>query len=196
MTDQQTLEVYANRIADYAKTFKRNRPDRSLRHFMAALPAGGHVHDLGCGTGQAAAMMRDAGFIVTASDACPKMVQYARDHYDLDATVGTFDQLKATAAYDGIWANFSLLHAPRTALPHHIKAIKKALRPDGIFHLGLKIGTGEQRDALGRFYSYHSVAELQKILADNAFEILEMAEGSEKGLAGTQDPFVIILSRG
>ena len=106
------------------------------------------------------------------------------------------DDFDAVNTYDGIWANFSLLHAPRAKFPDHIAAIKTALREDGILHLGLKTGSGSQRDALGRLYSFHTVTELTSILESADFEILSITEGQEAGLAGTVDPFVIILARG
>ena len=49
MTDRQTLDVYAERTADYANNFASDGPDRHLREFIALVPAGGKVLDLGCG---------------------------------------------------------------------------------------------------------------------------------------------------
>jgi len=196
MTDPETIQVYSNHAGDYARKFERKKPDKSLKDFLALLPNGGTVHDLGCGPGQSSAIMRDAGFNVTASDACPEMVALAKDTFDLDASVATFEDFDAIDTYDGVWANFSLLHAPREKFPDHIAAIKTALRADGILHLGLKTGSDEKRDTLGRLYIFYTVAELTKTLENAGFKLLSVTKGAEAGLAGTVDPFVIILARG
>ena len=63
---------------------------------------------------------------------------------------------------------------------------------EGIFHLGMKVGTGEKRDALGRFYTYYSVEELTEILVTAGFTLDYKKEGKEMGLAGEVEPFVMI----
>jgi predicted methyltransferase len=120
------------------------------------------------------------------------MVKMANDHHDIGARLATFDDVEAVAQYDGVWANFSLLHAPRADLPRHLAALHRALKPGGLLHLGMKTGTGEARDGLDRLYSYYSVAELHGKLANAGFTVTATSEGHERGLAGTDDPFVII----
>ena len=107
----------------------------------------------------------------------------------------TFDDIDAEAAYDGVWANFSLLHAPRADLPRHLAALHRALRPDGLLHIGMKIGTGEGRDRLGRLYTYVTVDELRALVEEAGFDVLTTDEGDERGLAGTVDPYVTLCAR-
>ena len=44
-----------------------------------------------------------------------------------------------------------------------IRTIFKSLKPDGLFSLGLKLGSGEKRDKIGRKYSYFEEHELRNI---------------------------------
>ena len=37
-----------------------------------------------------------------------------------------FDELEVQGVYDGIWANFSLLHAPKSEFPGHLARIRRA----------------------------------------------------------------------
>jgi hypothetical protein len=99
------------------------------------------------------------------------------------------------AAYDGVWANFSLLHAPVADLPRHIDAIAQALRSGGIFHIAMKTGEGEARDAIDRMYSYVTVSALQSMVEVAGFTVLGIDEGHEVGCAGTDDPFVTMRAR-
>lgn len=195
MSDDRTLSVYDARAADYADRFARSGPDPRLDAFLDALPPGGTVLDLGCGPGTAAARMAQRGFIAEATDASAAMVALAASHPGVTARLASFDDLDACARYDGVWASFSLLHAPRAAMPRHLQAIHRALRPDRLLMLGLKTGTGESRDALGRFYTFYTEPEITGLLAAIGFEILSRDTGEEVGLAGTLDPWLILTAR-
>lgn len=189
MSDARTLAVYEARAADYAARF-RGAADADLQAFAAALPPGGRVLDLGCGPGGSAALMAEAGLAVEAWDASPAMVRLARGR-GLEARVARFEELEAEGLYDGVWANFSLLHAPRAALPGHLAAVARALRPGGRLHLGMKTGTGERRDALGRFYCYWGTAELRGLIEAAGLRPLACREGASEGLAGGREPHAI-----
>lgn len=190
--DPRTIAVYDAKAGDYADRFTSAKPDRHLSAFIAALPAGARVLDLGCGPGTASAFLRAAGHDPDPVDASPTMVKMANERHHINARLATFDDIDVVAAYDGVWANFSLLHAPRAEFPRHLAALHCALKSGGLFHLGMKTGTGEARDGLDRLYSYYSVAELHGMLANAGFTVTSTSEGRERGLAGTDDPFVII----
>ncbi len=195
MADARTIAVYDAKAADYARLVDSGGPDQTLRDFIAALPEGARVLDLGCGPGGASAHMRDAGLDPDPVDASPAMIALAKERFGLEARLATFDDISGEALYDAIWANFSLLHAPRVDLPRHFTALAHALRPGGLFHVGLKTGTGEARDSIDRLYTYVTVEELHRLFTDAGLAVLSTREGSEKGLAGTDDPFVLCLAR-
>ncbi|WJY22827.1 class I SAM-dependent methyltransferase [Fontisubflavum oceani] len=195
MSDQGTIDAYDARAASYAALDINEAQTESLRAFLASLPAGGTILDLGCGPGLQAKAMQDAGFAVTGLDATPAFVTAARS-VGIDARHGTFDDVTETEAYDGIWASFSLLHAPRADFPRHLTALAKALRPGGYLYLGMKLGAGEGRDALGRFYSYYSEAELRTALEGLGLTVSDVTTGTGAGLAGTTDPFILITAHG
>jgi hypothetical protein len=110
------------------------------------------------------------------------------------ARQGTFDDLDAVDAYDGVWANFSLLHAPREKLPLHLAAIVRALRAGGVFHIGMKTGAGTTRDHLERKYTFVSETELRDLLTDAGLEIVAQDVGHEVGLAGTDDWWIVVTA--
>ena len=192
MSDPETLAVYDARAEAYDAL--AGPPDGDMVAFAEALPEGGRVLDLGCGPGTAAARLSALGLEVEAWDASEAMVEKARAKGGA-ARVARFDDLEAEAAYDGLWAAFSLLHAPRADLPGLLDRVARALRPGGRLHLGMKTGAGEERDGLGRFYAYWSVAELTDLLEARGLSVLSVREGEEPGLAGTLDPFCVIAAR-
>lgn len=195
MPDQETLDVYAKRAEDYAARFVRSTPSRHLQAFIDALPAQAHVLDLGCGPGDAAAHMISAGLTADAWDASPEMAAQGQQNFGLDIQVAAFDDLNLSSVYDGIYANFSLLHARKSDMPRHLTQIAQALKPGGLFHIGLKSGSGEKRDGIGRFYAFYTDAELTGLLETAGFQITSRVTGEEAGLDGQVAPWIIMRAR-
>ena len=193
MPDERTISVYSSEAARYETLTETDIQRRALDWFLAALPEKAHIFDLGCGPGLHATEMVARGHTVSALDATPEFVDAARSR-GIDARLGTFDDLTEESAYDGIWASFSLLHAPHADMPRHLAAIHRALCPGGHLYLGLKLGEGEHRDDLGRFYTYYSEPELTGLLDAAGFTVIETKTGTGKGLSGSEDPFILILS--
>mgnify|MGYP000026068163 CR=1 FL=1 len=199
MSDQETMMAYAKAASEYADKFAdpgSENQDTDSDAFLNNIPAGGRILDLGCGPGHWAAKLRDAGLTVDAMDASPEMAQLAKSRFGLDVQVGAFDDLNAENHYDGIWANFSLLHVPRADFPNHLVRIHHALRPGGSLSIGMKIGSGERRDHLGRFYSYYGEQELRDLLTKAGFTVTRARQGNGKGLAGSVETFVVMTAHG
>lgn len=197
MTDPETMQVYAEAAENYARDFSKTKDsnqEEDLDAFFAAVPKGGLVLDLGCGPGQWAARLQEQGLVVEATDASVEMVDLAKANYGLNAKVATFEDLTVENHYDGIWANFSLLHAPRADFPSHLKRVQRALRPGGCFSIGMKLGSSESRDRLGRFYAYYGEDELRGLLTDAGFTVSRSRIGNGKGLAGSDDTFVVMTA--
>jgi len=194
MSDQKTLSVYADKVRDYDATFA-GHDSPYVHDFIAAVPKEAHVLDLGCGTGQWSLAMAKAGLLVHARDASREMLALVAEHANLTKTQATFDDLSEDNTFDGVFASFSLLHAPRDDMPRHLSSIARALKPCGHLYLGMKTGSGEGRDDLGRYYAYYTRGELDERLAEAGFEILSVVEAEERGLAGTLDPTIHILAR-
>ncbi|KUJ85088.1 SAM-dependent methyltransferase [Ruegeria marisrubri] len=195
MSDEATIRVYDQRAGEYAGlTDGYNSADPQLAAFIAAVPAGGRVLDLGCGPGTAAAAMARAGLVVQAVDASAEMVALAARHPGVTARQATFNDITEVAAYDGIWANFSLLHAARADFPRHLAALHRALKPGGVFHIGMKLGQGEGRDRLGRHYSYYGEDELKILLRDAGFTVTGHRLGSGTGLDGTVSDWIVVAA--
>ncbi|GFE51000.1 methyltransferase [Roseobacter cerasinus] len=197
MSDAETLKVYAAKAQDYASMVTdKAAKNPQLAAFIAALPEGGHVLDLGCGPGNSAAEMARAGLQVTAFDPVPEMVALAGQYPGVRARLAGFDDVTGHDLYDGIWANFSLLHAPRADMPRHLDAIAAALKPGGRFHIGMKTGRGAQRDPIGRLYTYYTDAELTGLLEDVGLTVTERTTGREKGLDGVEADWICLAAHG
>lgn len=195
MPDAKTIAFYDGAAARYADLTHSDHPSDALKLFMALLPEHAHVLDLGCGPARASAHLRDAGHRPDPVDASIGMVELANQTHDIGARILTFNDVNMVARYDGIWANFSLLHAPRNEMPQILKSLATALVSKGVLHLAVKTGAGEERDKIDRLYTYFTVKELHQLLATAGFTVIETQEGHEVGCAGTDDPYVAIRAR-
>ncbi len=196
MSDPETVAFYDRAAAGAGGLHADGPPDPVLQRFIDALPPAAAVLDLGCGHGIASAHLARAGHRVTGLDASAALLDVARRLApDAHFVRGGFDDLDATAAYDGVWANFALLHAPRAAMPDHLAAIARALRPGGLFHLSMLLGAADKRDRHGRAYSYFAQDELDRLLAEAGFARLAVDTGEKTGLDGIAEPFAAYLMR-
>lgn len=90
MIDQKTIAAYDERVDAYADITRREKPDPALLTFIARLPAGGYVLDLGCGPANASVVMRDSGLRVDPVDASAEMVRLANATHDIGARQADF----------------------------------------------------------------------------------------------------------
>lgn len=195
MSDDETLQVYNQKAQDYAALTQSDAENAQIRAFINNVKSGGRVLDFGCGPGHFAAQMSRSGLLVEATDASSEMVKLASQHPGVTARQEPFEALDLRDHYDGIFANFSLLHAKRDAVPGHIEQITHALKSGGIFHIGMKTGSGEKRDKIGRHYSYFSELELEKMFKDNALTIIHRDHGRDTGLDGSLADWVVLQGR-
>jgi SAM-dependent methyltransferase len=161
--DQATLQFYGRNAASYAAWAKA--PSTRLIDFLGLLPPGGAILELGCGSGHHSAEMLARGFAVRVTDGSPEMAGIASRRLNHPVEAMLFDQLDDHEAFDGIWASACLLHAPRDELAGILSRIHRALKSGGIFYASYKIGEGEGRDSLGRYYNYPSPAWLEETYA-------------------------------
>ena len=192
MSDRETLDVYAAKAAEYAALVEETGENPMIQKFIASVPAGTAVLDIGCGPGFAAGAFAKAGLEAHAWDPVPEMLELARGHEGVTARQAGYDDLKQMDAYGGIWANFSMLHTPLAKWPDQFAAIHRALVPGGVLHFGTKLGTGESRDSIGRLYSYMTEDDLTDLLTRTGFTITYTRTGEEAGLSGEIAPFIVL----
>ncbi len=145
MSDDPTLRFYAENATEYAA--HRTRPTgEPLARFLAALPKGAKILELGCGNGEDAAFMSANGFDVDATDGTPELAAEAERRLLRPVTVLHFDDIAAEDRYDGIWASACLLHVPATQLPDILAKVRRALRAPVLFAASFKAGMGESHD--------------------------------------------------
>lgn len=194
--DTETIKYYDKSAESYLDKVCNTYPDSDLLSFINSIKSGGTVLDLGCGPGNSSAMMQSAVLNVQASDCSQKMVDIAKNKFNVDAIKAEFKELSEIDLYDGVWANFSLLHAPRSEMLSNLKKINRSLKKKGYLHIGLKIGNGEKRDTLGRQYTYYQPKELKSLLISAGFTIntIRLDMDGAISMTGMIEPFMIVTA--
>lgn len=194
MPDKKTLEYYNNSATDYQRRMAKNEFPFA-EEFGAQLQPGMCVLDFGCGPGHHAQYFASLGLDVEGMDASEEMVRLANLNQGVTARVASFSDLDEQDKYDGIWANFSLLHASRDEFLTILSKLKAASKSGGLLHLGMKTGTGTRVDHLGRYYTYYAPEELAEYLANSGFTSTRTEIGSGVGMAGKDEPWVVIWAQ-
>ncbi|KJF73527.1 MULTISPECIES: bifunctional 2-polyprenyl-6-hydroxyphenol methylase/3-demethylubiquinol 3-O-methyltransferase UbiG [Rhizobium/Agrobacterium group] len=171
--DAETIGFYTDNAGAY--TSRGQAPDRlHLEKFLARLPDGATILELGCGGGQDSEFMLAAGFDVRPTDGTPEIAKEAELRLGIPVATLLFEDIRDVAAYDGVWANACLLHVPRPSLPGIIGRIHTALKQGGVFYASFKAGEAEGRDAFGRYYNYPSKAWLEDLYRHFGWASLEI----------------------
>jgi len=125
-----------------------------LSELHSAIPAGGQVLDVGCGSGLPVALsLADAGFDVTGVDISDVQVSRARElvprarFIRADVTTVEF----TPKSFDAVVSFYALIHIPVPEHPALLARVASWLRPGGLFvaTTGQQAWTGSEDDWLG-----------------------------------------------
>ena len=193
--DPATLDFYDREAPDYVASGKGG-VSRWLDGFMQALPAGARILELGCGGGRDAQAMLARGFDVDPTDGTPAMAAKAAARLGRPVRVMRFDELSDAGAYDAVWANASLLHVPRDALPGVLARVFRTLRPGGLHFASYKAGGVAGRDRLGRYFNHPDRRTLLDAYARSArWDVASAVDYVGGGYEGGQGPWIAITAR-
>lgn len=183
--DARTIAFYDAEAHAYAA---QSKEAGRLKDFIAALPHGARVLDLGCGAGADSAALKNAGFDVVSVDASAGLAAEAKRLWNVEVRVLEFAQLDYVGAFDGVWASASLHHAPTETLPEIFARIRRALRASGHLHATLKADPVDRRDQLGRFFCAMHEEALATLVADWRDVRIERHQGG--GYDGVATPWL------
>jgi SAM-dependent methyltransferase len=193
--DEETLQFYRGNAEAYARRTFTSRQVR-LMAFLAQLPPGASILELGCGAGGDTAEMLARGFDVRPTDGSPEMAAVASKHLGRTVETLLFHELDEFEAYDGVWANACLLHVPRAGLPDVLARIWRALKATGCFFASYKEGDGDGRDTLDRYYNYPSQDWLRATYAESGqWDSLSIETGEVIGFDDKMASMLFVVAK-
>lgn len=176
-----------NRIAE--DWFKDHHADNwwveGTDKFVSFLEPSSLVLDVGCGAGVKSKYLLEKGLRVVGVDFSEKMIEIAKREV-LSATFRVADIKdlhNVPKMFDGIFAQAVLLHIPKAEVAAVIQGLKDKLNPGGYLYIAVKEKwpNGKEEEALAeedygyvyeRFFSYFTLPELKKYLADTRMNIV------------------------
>jgi SAM-dependent methyltransferase len=193
--DDDTLRFYRNNAEAYAQREITSRQAR-LTRFLARLPPGAAILELGCGAGGDSAEMLAMGFDVYPTDGSPEMAEVASRRLGRPVKTLLFQDLDKVDAYHGVWANACLLHVPRAELAQVLTLIRRALKRGGSFYASYKAGDGDGRDTLNRYYNYPTADWLRATYAEAGdWSELSIETGEVRGFDDKMAEMLFVLAR-
>lgn len=148
----KTIDYY-NKHAEKFTTSTFEVDMKSLyQPFLAELPEGARILDVGCGSGRDTLAFKNKGYQVDAIDYSEELVKKATQLTGIPVRLQSFYEIDADQAYDGIWACASLLHCERSRLTEVLEKMVQALKPNGVIYMSFKYGDSD-RDQDGRQFT-------------------------------------------
>jgi len=141
----KTIDYYNKHAEEFtASTFEVDM-ESLYRPFLAELPGGTRILDVGCGSGRDTLAFKKKGYHVDAIDYSEELVKKASRLTGIPIKLKSFYEVNDYEAYDGIWACASLLHCERTRLKEVIGKLLSALKPNGMLYMSFKYGNGDRQ---------------------------------------------------
>lgn len=131
--------------------------------FLAQVPCGGRIMDLGCGSGRDVRWFRDHGYDARGLDASAELVRIARDNFGILVECGLIEDWIADEPFDGIWCCASLMHMDDASIAGFAGNLKHNLRPGGVLYLSVKSGVETGSDERGRYFRDFTEDDIRRL---------------------------------
>lgn len=182
--DNQTQAHYDKHAADMSAQYESADVTRLHQRLLEALPPGGRILEVGCGSGRDLAFLQAQGFDVTGLEPSKGMRDVAlAGHPGLAGRLhpGTIpfspgmDGLKPP--YDAILAIAVIMHLTDPELAAWIRQLKSVLKPGGILFLSASYnreGLDGHRDEGGRLFIERMPEQVETMMREGGLEKIMM----------------------
>lgn len=161
----KTIDYYNKHAEEFtASTFEVDM-ESLYQPFLAELPEGARILDVGCGSGRDTLAFKKKGYQVDSIDYSEELVKKATQLTGIPVRLQSFYEIDADQAYDGIWACASLLHCERHRLAEVLQRMLRALKPGGVIYMSFKYGDSD-REKDGRAFTDLNEQQAQELLAE------------------------------
>ncbi len=158
-----TLQYYNEHADSFTADTQQSDMTEKYAPFLSCVKAGGHIMDLGCGSGRDSAQFLARGYKVTSVDGSEELCRIAEQHTGRKVHHMLFDEIPWQNQFDGVWACASLLHCTMEELPGILQKVSSSLKPGGVLYLSFKYGdfAGWRN---GRYFTNITEETLQKLI--------------------------------
>ncbi|QUI23023.1 methyltransferase domain-containing protein [Vallitalea pronyensis] len=181
-----TIKTNIQKSYNNAKAYRKDSlisewKEKEVKKVLNQIDKNAYMLDLGAGSGVMAKYFDEAGIAITCVDLSKSMVELCCQQ-GLDAHVMDFYDLAFDEhTFDCVWSMNTLLHVPKSDIATVLKQVKRVLKKDGIFYLGVyggKSSEGIYQDDFyepKRFFAFYTLDELLERLKVQ-FEVIACEE--------------------
>ncbi len=185
---RSAIEIY-NKIAKIYADYTFDRLFQfQLNKFISMLPKNGSVLDAGCGSGRDTAYFKEEGLKAIGIDESDAMLEEAKKRVDGDFKKMNILKLNfKDQTFDGLWCMATLADIEKKHNTKAVKEFNRVLKKDGVLYMAVKEGDGEKfiiKEEYGnieRFYSFYRQEELENLLKNSGFQILNSMVSDDQG---------------
>lgn len=146
--------------------------DALLRHIVVQKPA--RILDFGCGPGRDLCEFVRRGHLPTGLDGSRAFIDMAIEASGCEVWHQDFLSLDLPSAqFDGVFANASLFHVPRSELPRTLSQLRATLKSDGVLFSSNPRGNNQEGWRDQRFGAYHDLEAWREFVTAAGFVELE-----------------------
>ena len=135
-----TLQYYNEHAAEFVQDTQNSDMHEKYEPFLSCVVLGGHILDLGCGSGRDSAEFIKRGYQVTAMDGSEQLCRIAEAYIGQQVHHMYFQDIGWQNAFDGVWACASLLHCTIAELPEILQKVSDSLKDNGVLYISFKYG--------------------------------------------------------
>ncbi|HQY47754.1 MAG TPA: class I SAM-dependent methyltransferase [Usitatibacteraceae bacterium] len=192
-----TLAHYEHRAAGFREGTRDHDVSQNiealLRHIEGAPPF--TILDFGCGPGRDLVAFTARGHVAIGLDGAASFVAMARAESGCEVWHQDFLALDLPAGrFDGIFANASLFHVPRSEVPRVLGELRAALKPRGVLFCSNPRGANEEGWSNGRYGAWHDLDGWRALATAAGFTELEHYY-RPPGLPREQQPWLATVWR-
>ncbi|CAM9209404.1 MULTISPECIES: class I SAM-dependent methyltransferase [Acinetobacter] len=160
----KTIDYYNKHAEEFTASTVEIDMESLYPPFLAELPEGARILDVGCGSGRDTLAFKNKGYHIDAIDYSEELIKKATELTGIQVKYQSFYELSEVAVYDGIWACASLLHCQRHRLAEVLQRLLRALKPGGVIYMSFKYGDSD-REKDSREFTDLNEQQAQELLA-------------------------------
>lgn len=170
-----TIDYYNEHGAEWATSHDVVRYwGAAFGEFQHLLPTG-KILEIGAGAGRDAQTLGEMGCDYTGTDISTGMFALAQERNPgiKLSQQSVYELAFADKTFDGFWAAAVLLHLPKARLGEALGEIQRVCKNNAIGFIAVKDGMGEEVIGDGRLFSYYQYGEMNPILHQSGFAVLD-----------------------
>lgn len=169
----RTLQHYDERAEAFWEGTRNHDVEQNIEALLAHIEGEPPftILDFGCGPGRDLKTFIDRGHVAIGLDGAQRFCEMARAFSGCEVWQQDFLALDLPAErFDGIFANASLFHVPKSQLPRVLSELHAALKPRGVLFSSNPRGRNDEGWLHGRYGVFHDYESWARYLGDAGFE--------------------------